>query len=75
MEGLKPKMQMKIGFSKFASLQPKWCIAVGPKGMQSVCASTTKQNVKVRLDDIELEVDYNQLIEKYLKYTFLQMRF
>ena len=39
-----------IGFSKFASLRPKWCIPVGPKGTHSVCVCTSHQNLKLLLD-------------------------
>ena len=38
---------LKISFSKFASLRPKWCITVGPKGTHSVCVCTAHQNVKL----------------------------
>ena len=37
---------LKISFSKFASLRPKWCFTVGPKGTYSVCVCTAHQNVK-----------------------------
>ena len=37
---------LKISFSNFASLRPKWCFTVGPKGTYSVCVCTAHQNVK-----------------------------
>lgn len=46
--------EFKIGFSKFASLRPKWCITVGPKGTHSVCVCTLHQNVKLLLSATEL---------------------
>ena len=53
----------QIGFSKFASLRPKWCILVGPKGTHSVCVCTMHQNVKLMLSAINLEKSCHSLIE------------
>ena len=53
----------KIGFSKFASLRPKWCITAGPKGTHSVCVGSIHQNVKLLLSAIGLEKSYHELIE------------
>ena len=53
----------KIGFSKFASLRPKWCILAGPKQTHSVCVCTIHQNVKSMLSAIELDKSYHDLIE------------
>lgn len=54
---------IKISFSKFASLRPKWCIAVGPKGTHSVCVCTKHQNVKLMLGAVDLERNYHDLME------------
>ena len=54
---------MKISFSKFASLRPKWCISVGPKGTHSVCVCSIHQNVKLMLSAISLEKEYHELLE------------
>ncbi|XP_065684929.1 uncharacterized protein LOC136097009 [Hydra vulgaris] len=54
----------KIGFSKFCSLRPKWCILAGPKGTHSVCVCTIHQNVKLMLSAIGLEPSYHEIIEK-----------
>ncbi|XP_065063917.1 uncharacterized protein LOC135690326 [Rhopilema esculentum] len=52
-----------IGFSKFASLRPKWCIPVGPKGTHSVCVCTSHQNLKLLLDAANLGHQYHDLID------------
>ena len=41
---------VKIGFSKFCSLRPKWCILVGQSGTHSVCVCTIHQNVTLMLN-------------------------
>ena len=51
-----------IGFSKFASLRPKWCVPVGPKGTHSVCVCTLHQNVKLLLDSAYMSNQYKDLI-------------
>ena len=53
----------KVSFSKFASLRPKWCISVGPKGTHSVCVCTIHQNVKLMLSAVTLSKDYHELID------------
>ena len=54
---------IKIGFSKFASLHPKWCISVGPKGTHSVCVCTIHQNLKLMLSAVSLSKHYHELVE------------
>ena len=54
---------IKLGLSKFASLQCKWCILAGPKGMHSVCICTIHQNVKLILAAVGLESEYHSLID------------
>ena len=53
----------RVGFSKFCSLRPKWCVLAGPKGTHSVCVCTIHQNVKLMLSAIGLEKSYNEIIE------------
>ena len=53
----------EIGFSKFASVHPKWCILAGPKGTHSVCVCTVCQNLKLMLSAIGLDSKYHDLIE------------
>ena len=35
---------VKIGFSKFCTLCPKWCVIAGSSGIHSACVCTTHQN-------------------------------
>ena len=44
--------EIKIGFSKFCSLRPKWCILPGAAGTHSVCVCTIHQNAKLILSPI-----------------------
>ena len=37
----------QIGFSKFCSLRPKWCLLTGSSGTHSACVSTHHQNMKL----------------------------
>ena len=55
---------LKISFSKFASLRPKWCITVGPKGTHSVCMCTAHQNVKLLSSSVNLSNGYHELLER-----------
>ena len=54
----------KIGFSKFCSLRPKWCILVGSFGTHSVCVCAIHQNVKLMLNAVDLNNSYHDLIEQ-----------
>ncbi|XP_063604197.1 LOW QUALITY PROTEIN: uncharacterized protein LOC134779822 [Penaeus indicus] len=44
--------EVKIGFSKFCSLRPKWCILPGAAGTHSVCVCIIHQNAKLLLSPI-----------------------
>ena len=37
----------QIGFSKFCSLRPNWCVLPGSSGINSVCVCTHHQNMKL----------------------------
>ena len=54
---------IKIGFSKFCSLRPKWCITVDSKGSHSVCVCVTHQNAILLVDAIDLDQTYKDLID------------
>ena len=41
---------VKIGFSKFCSLRPKWCVIAGSSGTHSVCVCTIHQNTILLVD-------------------------
>ena len=53
----------KVGFSKFTSLQPEWCIKAGPKNTHSVCVCSYHQNVKLLLSSIGIEHLYYEIID------------
>ena len=55
---------VKIGFSKFYSLRPKWCILAVSSGTHSVCVCSTHQNATLLVDAIDWECTYKDLIEK-----------
>ena len=52
----------KIGFSKFCSLRPKWCIIVGSSGTHSVCVCTYHQNAKLLVSAIKWQKKYKALM-------------
>ena len=52
--------EMKIGFSKFCSLRPKYCFLAGASGTHSVCVCTIHQNVKLLLQPID--ATYKELL-------------
>ncbi|XP_071578919.1 uncharacterized protein [Temnothorax nylanderi] len=41
---------LKVQFSKFAALRPKYCILAGASGTHSVCVCCIHQNVKLMID-------------------------
>ena len=42
-------LSVKIGFSKFAELRPRYCVLAGASGTHSVCVCTIHQNVKLMI--------------------------
>ena len=52
---------IKIGFSKFCQLQPKWCVLLGASGTHCACVCTDHQNMKLILDPLNLE--YKDLLK------------
>ena len=55
---------IKIGFSKFCTLRPKWCVLVGSWATHSVCVCNTHQNAVLLVDAIDWEYTYKDLIKK-----------
>ena len=55
---------VKIGFSKFCTLRPKWCVLAGPSGTHSVCVCSIHQNAVLLVDAVNWECSYKDLIEK-----------
>nr|XP_047138382.1 uncharacterized protein LOC124814597 [Hydra vulgaris]XP_047138383.1 uncharacterized protein LOC124814597 [Hydra vulgaris] len=52
--------EIKIGFSRFCTLRPKWCITFGASGTHSVCVCAIHQNLKLLLHP--LGVTYKKLL-------------
>lgn len=53
--------EIKIGFSKFCTLRPKWCVLAGASGTHSVCVCTIHQNVILLIHAAQLEESYHEL--------------
>ena len=51
-----------LGFLKFCSLRPKWCVLAGSAGTHVVCVCTIHQNIKLLLEPL------NVLYQDLLKY-------
>jgi len=58
----KEKTSLKIGFSKFCSLRPKWCVTVGASGSHTVCVCTLHQNTKLMLSSVSKKLDYHDMM-------------
>jgi hypothetical protein len=59
---------LKVGFSKFTSLQPKNCALAGASGTHSGCLCTAHQNVKLMLEGCKLAklmTDQNNQLSLY----------
>ena len=46
--------ELKIGFSKFASLRPKHCVFAGASGTHPVCVCSVHQNFKLMVEAVHL---------------------
>ena len=54
--------QLKVGFSKFCSLRPKWCILAGATGTHSVCVCSIHQNTILMVNALDVKVTHNDLM-------------
>ena len=52
---------IKISFSKFCSLQPKWCVLLGLSGSHAVCVCKIHQNAKLVATACQL--DYKEMMK------------
>ena len=52
-----------IGFSKFASLRPPWCILAGSSGTHNVCICSIHQNLKLMMDASKCKISYKDLLQ------------
>ena len=59
----KKHFDLKVVFSKFACLRPKWCTVAGATGTHSVCVCTAHKNVKLLLSVVKLDNVYHELTE------------
>ena len=57
-------LDVKIGFSKFCSLRPKWCVLVGSSGTHSACVCTMYQNLVLKLNGVNLDKSCHELIDQ-----------
>ena len=56
--------ELKVGFSKFCEMKPRWCVTVGARGAHSVCVYSIHQNVKLMVTAL-MPVgihEYNELL-------------
>ena len=55
---------VKLGFSKFCTFRPKWCVLAGSSGTHSVCVYSIHQNAILLVDAINWDIKYKELISK-----------
>ena len=54
---------VKVVFSAFAMLRPKWCVPVGSSGTHNVCECTYHQNVKLMISCTDRSLDYKEVLK------------
>ena len=64
LESKKEYPTVKIGFSKFCELRPKWVKTVNHSGMHSVCVCQYHQNVKLLISAIPGNFEYKDILSK-----------
>ena len=57
-------LNVKLGFSKFCTFRPKWCVLAGSSGTHSVCVCSIHQNAILLVDVINWDITYKDLILK-----------
>ncbi|CAH0394865.1 unnamed protein product [Bemisia tabaci] len=53
-----------IGFSKFCTLRPRWCVLAGESGTHSVCVCTYHQNVVLMFEAVDLGETYQDFFKR-----------
>ena len=53
----------RLGFSKFCSLRPKWCITAGASGVHSVCVCSIHKNAILLVDAANTGKTYKDMME------------
>ena len=59
---------VKVGFSTFAMLRPKWCVPVVSSGTHNVFVCTYHQNVKLMLSFKDGSLDYKEVLKACVRY-------
>ena len=57
---------LKIRFSTFALLWPKWCMPVGLAGLYNVCICTYHQNVKLMFSTVNTSLNYKDVLKLFV---------
>lgn len=57
---------VKIGFSKFADLRPKFCVLPGGNGTHSVCVCSIHQNMKLMVHAIKCHQSLLEIMKMYV---------
>ena len=61
---LKAHPNMKIGFSKFCSMRPKWCVTSSSSGTHSVCVCSYNQNAVLLTNGANINENYKDLMAR-----------
>lgn len=61
----KKHVDVKIGFSKFAELRPKYCVQLGSSGTHTICVCTIHQNIKLMMSNSNFNVISEQKYSTY----------
>ena len=64
-------LNFSVGFSTFATLQPKFFVTVGASGSHSVCVCTYHQNMKLMLSAVNPALDYKHVLSFCVFVTFV----
>ena len=59
---------LKVGFSTFAMLRPKWCVPVVSSGTHNVFVCTYHENVKLMLSFIDGSLNYKEVLKACVCY-------
>ena len=59
---------INIGFSKYCTLRPKWCVLAGSKMSRSVCLCSARQNVVLPVHAMDWGLTQKDLIKLTLSY-------
>ena len=57
---------VNIGFSKFCSMRPMWCVLAGSKMTYSVCVYSVDQSFVLLVDTVDWDLTYKYLIKSTL---------